>query len=60
MESTSTRQKVLITGISGFVGSQVCKYFLEDGSFHVSGTVRDKNNQARLEPIQKGLGEFYK
>ena len=59
MESQRTIHKVVITGISGFVGSQVCKSFLEDGTFTVRGTVRDKNNKARMAPIEIGLGEFF-
>lgn len=55
----SNKPIVVITGISGFVGSQVCKAFLEDGSFHVKGTVRDKNNKNRIAPIEKGLGELF-
>ena len=43
MESTAaSKPLVLITGISGYIGSHVCKAFLEDGTYRVRGTVRDK------------------
>ena len=29
----STKPRVLITGVTGFLGSFVCDYFLKDGSF---------------------------
>lgn len=50
---------VVITGISGYIGSQVCKLFLEDGSFTVRGTVRSKTNEAKIKPLQKAFGEHF-
>lgn len=50
------KPKVLITGISGYIGSQVCKTFLEHGGFQVRGTVRDKSNISKMNPLQKGFG----
>lgn len=51
-----SKPKVVITGITGFIGSQVCKAYLDDGSFRVRGTVRDKNNEERIAPIRKAFG----
>lgn len=48
---------VTITGVTGFVGSYVCKLFLEHGGFQVRGTVRDVNNTSKVEPIKKAVGE---
>ena len=48
---------VTITGVTGFVGSYVCKLFLEHGGFQVRGTVRDVNNTTKVEPIKKAVGE---
>jgi GDP-D-mannose dehydratase len=45
------KKKVVITGISGFLGSYVTKVFLEDGGFKVRGTVRDKKNQKKIGPL---------
>ncbi|CDW84889.1 nad-dependent epimerase dehydratase [Stylonychia lemnae] len=53
----SSKPKVLITGITGFLGSQVCKYFLEDGNYSVRGTVRNKNDERKMKPIQHAFGE---
>eukprot|EP00347_Sterkiella_histriomuscorum_P002260 403368849 len=50
---------VVITGISGYLGSQVCKLFLEDGSFRVRGTVRDKTNEKKVAPLRKAFGALF-
>ena len=39
---------VTITGISGYVGSATTLLFLQDGGYTVRGTVRDKNNAAKI------------
>ena len=51
------KPKVLITGITGYVGSQVTLHFLNDGGFAVKGTVRDPTNAERLAPLKKAYGE---
>ena len=43
---------VTITGISGYIGAEVTMQFLQDGGYRVRGTVRDVNNQAKLEPLR--------
>lgn len=53
----SSKKKVVITGITGFLGSQVCNLFLKDGGFDVWGTVRDKHNEAKLAPLKLAFGE---
>ena len=50
---------VTITGISGFLGSQVCFEFLSNGSFKVRGTVRDPTNQKKLQPLMDAFGELF-
>ena len=55
----SSKQKVLITGVSGFLGSFVCKLFLEDGGYQVRGSVRDKNNANKIDPLRKAFGEHF-
>lgn len=37
----SSKPVVLITGVSGYLGSQVAYEFLKDGTYTVRGTVRD-------------------
>ena len=55
----SGKKKVVITGIAGFLGSWVTKLFLEDGSFEVRGTVRDKNNEKKIDPLRKAFGDRF-
>lgn len=55
----STQKKIVITGVSGYLGSQVCRLFLQEGSFKVKGTVRDKNNEDKIAPLRDGFGEYF-
>jgi nucleoside-diphosphate-sugar epimerase len=50
---------VTITGISGFIGSQVCLDFLKSGEYQVRGTVRDSKNEAKISPLRKAFGEYF-
>ena len=50
---------VVITGVSGYIGSWVCNLFLKDGGFHVVGTVRDKNNQDKVQPLKDAFGPMF-
>lgn len=50
---------VTITGISGFIGSYICLDFLKTGEFTVRGTVRDKNNEAKIAPLKKAFGDYF-
>ena len=56
MESTSINdplsETVLITGITGFLGSQIANNLLNRG-FKVKGTVRSLKNEEKLSPIYK-------
>jgi nucleoside-diphosphate-sugar epimerase len=55
----SSRKRVVITGVTGFVGSHICDYFLKDGSFDVRGTVRDLKNENKLAPLKISFGENF-
>ncbi|CDW84060.1 nad-dependent epimerase dehydratase [Stylonychia lemnae] len=55
----SSKKNVVITGISGFLGSYVCKIFLESGKYHVRGTVRDKHNEKKIAPLRKAFGDLF-
>jgi nucleoside-diphosphate-sugar epimerase len=55
----STKQIVTITGISGYVGSQVCLAFLKNGSFKVRGTVRSTTNEEKIAPLRTAFGEYF-
>ena len=50
---------VVLTGVSGFIGSHVAKLYLEDGSFNVIGTVRDMHNEEKIAPLRKALGTHF-
>ena len=47
----------MITGSSGYIGSHVTLQFLQDGTYRVRGTVRDLENQAKIDPIRQAFGE---
>ena len=57
--SPKEKPLVTITGITGYVGSHVCKTFLEDGGYRVRGTVRDLKNEAKMAPIKEAFGENF-
>ena len=42
---------ILVTGVSGYLGSQVTKQLLEDGR-KVRGTLRDASNTERVEALK--------
>ena len=48
----ATKPRVLVTGITGFLGSYVGKLLLEKESYLVRGTVRDKSNAKKLAPLK--------
>ena len=50
---------VVITGITGYLGSQVCMLYLQDGGFRVRGTVRDKTNEKKVAPLRQAFGEHF-
>ena len=53
------REIVTITGVSGYLGSQVCKQFLEHGQYKVRGTVRSTTNPKKIEPLKKAFGDLF-
>ena len=52
----NTQEKVVITGVSGFLGSWVLKKFVEQGQFSIRGTVRDPNNEKKVAPLREFIG----
>ena len=55
----SKKELVLITGITGFIGSWVGKEFLINNKdkFKIRASVRSLANQKKLEPLRKEYGE---
>ncbi len=43
---------VVITGVSGYLGSHVALEFLKDGGYTVRGTVRDIKNEKKINPLR--------
>ena len=44
---------VLVTGVSGFIGSCLLKRLLEDGQYRVRGTVRNASDEAKTQPLRQ-------
>ena len=42
---------VLVTGASGFIATHVIKQLLEQGNYHVRGTVRSKKREDKVQTI---------
>ena len=59
MVDASEKPLVTLTGITGYLGSQTCLMFLQDGGFRVRGTVRDKNCEARIAPLREAFGDLF-
>jgi uncharacterized protein YbjT (DUF2867 family) len=57
MEGAAEKPLVVITGITGYIGSQTCLAFLKHGGFRVRGTVRSTKNPAKMDPLRKAFGE---
>lgn len=60
MVEPSVKPLVVITGVTGYLGSQVLSEFLiGEGKdrYRIRATVRDKTNQRKLEPLVKFFGE---
>ena len=56
-EKKDERPLVLITGITGYVGSAVALVYLKDGRFRIRGTVRDLNDKKKINVVKKHFGD---
>ena len=54
-----SRPILTVTGITGFLGSNVGLAALQDGNYRVRGTVRSKNNADKIDPIRKAYGDIF-
>lgn len=50
---------IVITGVTGYLGAHTCLLFLKDGSFRVRGTVRNKDNAERVDPLKAAFGDLF-
>ena len=55
----SPKPRVLITGVSGFLGSWCLKKFVECDQFQIKGTVRDPTNEKKMKPLEEALGDRF-
>ena len=59
MVESAEKPLVVITGVSGYLGSQTCLEFLKTGNYRVRGTVRSTSNAAKIDPLKAGFGEYF-
>jgi nucleoside-diphosphate-sugar epimerase len=45
-------EKVLITGVTGFIGSEIAKNLVREGQYEISGLARNTSNKNALKPIE--------
>ena len=50
--------KILITGITGFLGSHLAKIFVESG-YKVHGLIRNSSSLKRIEDVQEQIVLHY-
>ena len=58
----SKKPTVLVTGVTGFVGSQILNEFLcgeGAGRYNIRATVRDKTNFAKMKVLKDYFGPKY-
>lgn len=56
---SKNKPRVVITGITGYVGSHICLAFLKHGGFRVRGTARDPNNTKKINPLRVAFGPLF-
>jgi nucleoside-diphosphate-sugar epimerase len=60
MESHKENKTILITGISGYTGSNILKYFLQESlfdSYTIRGTVRKMEKLEKIRGLINEIGE---
>jgi len=50
------KERVCITGVTGFLGSLVMKAFVRNTDYDIRGTVRELENKERIDPLKDALG----
>ena len=59
VDITEQKPVVTITGVTGYLGSYCCLLFLQDGGYRVRGTVRNKNNKEKIDPLKLAFGDLF-
>ena len=59
VDTQAKKPTVVITGVSGYIGSWVTKMFLDDGAYEVVGTVRDQKNESKIAPLRNAFGDKF-
>ena len=57
MDLNGHKERVLVTGINGFIGSWVAKKLLDKSEYDVVGSVLDQSNTTELDALKQGLGD---
>ena len=57
----SSKETILITGITGYIGSAIGKVFLDMGGdrYNYKAAVRNISNPARLDPLRLAYGDNF-
>ena len=58
METGGGKEKVLITGVTGYLGNHVCKLFLEDGTYKVRGSTTNPQNKSKTDGLRQACGDY--
>ena len=51
-----SKPRVLLTGVTGFLGNHICKSFLDDGAYHIRGTTTSLKDPKKLDGLVKACG----
>lgn len=54
------KPKVVVTGISGYLGAHVAMNALSTSKYQVRGTVRNKENPAKKKLLSEAFGDKFK
>lgn len=55
----ASKDKLLITGVSGFLGSWIAKKALETGNYDIVATVQDAKNEERVKILSDAFGDDF-
>jgi len=55
----NSKPTVVVTGVTGFLGSWLTYQLLEDGRFNVRATMRDSKDEKKIDNIRQGFGKHF-